>query len=58
MDFSWESVTEQREAVDKVRSQDFKAPWGGGTPNQYTLPDGRIVDAETCLYRPSMRDES
>ena len=54
--FSWESVSEQQ-AVDKVRSRDFKAPWGGGTPNQYTLPDGRIVDAETCLYRPSLRDE-
>ncbi len=55
--FSWESVAEQQE-VDKVRSRDFKAPWGSGTPNQYTLPDGRIVDAETCLYSPSLRDES
>ncbi|MXY99607.1 sulfatase-like hydrolase/transferase [Candidatus Poribacteria bacterium] len=54
--FSWESVAEQM-AADKVRSQDFKAPWGSGTPNQYTLPDGRIVDAETCLYSPSLRDE-
>ena len=55
--FSWESVAEQK-ATDSVRSRDFKAPWGGGTPNQYTLPDGRIVDAETCLYRPSPRDEN
>ena len=54
--FSWESVAEQM-ATDRVRSQDFKEPWGRGTPNQYTLPDGRIVDAETCLYRPSLRDE-
>ena len=55
-DFSWESVAEQI-ATDKVRSRDFKEPWGQGTPNQYTLPDGRIVDAETCLYRPSVREE-
>ena len=54
--FSWEKVAEQMEA-DKVRSQDFKEPWGRGTPNQYTLPDGRVVDAETCLYRPSVREE-
>ena len=54
--FSWGSVAEQR-AADKVRSRDFKEPWGKGTPNQYTLPDGRVVDAETCLYRPSVRDE-
>ena len=54
--FSWESVAEQQ-AADSVRSRDFKAPWGGGTPNQYTLPDGRIVDAETCLYNPSLRDD-
>ena len=51
--FTWESVSQQI-ATDKVRSRDFKEPWGGGTPNQYTLPDGRIVDAETCLYRPSV----
>ena len=54
--FSWESVAEQM-ATDKVRSRDFKEPWGKGTPNQYTLPDGRVVDAETCLYRPSVREE-
>ncbi len=55
-DFSWETVAQQM-TVDKARSQDFKEPWGRGTPNQYTLPDGRVVDAETCLYRPSLRDE-
>ena len=51
--FTWESVSQQI-AADKARSRDFKEAWGGGTPNQYTLPDGRIVDAETCLYRPSV----
>ena len=54
--FSWESVADQIEA-DKVRSRDFKEPWRAGTPNQYTLPDGRVVDAETCLYHPSVREE-
>jgi choline-sulfatase len=54
--FSWESVAEQME-TDRIRSRDFKEPWGRGTPNQYTLPDGRVVDAETCLYHPSVRDE-
>ena len=54
--FSWESVQEQID-MDKIRSQDFKEPWGRGTPNQYTLPDGRVVDAETCLYRPSVRKQ-
>lgn len=55
--FSWESVRDQM-AVDKERSRDFKEPWEKGTPNQYTLPDGRVVDAETCLYHPSVRDEA
>ena len=54
--FSWESVRQQI-ASDRERSRDFKEPWGKGTPNQYTLSDGRVVDAETCLYRPSVRDE-
>ena len=49
--FSWESAENQKNA-DKERSKDWSAPWGGGTPNQYTLPDGRIVDAELCLYNP------
>ena len=49
--FSWESVKNQKNA-DKERSKDWAAPWSGGTPNQYTLPDGRIVDAELCLYNP------
>ncbi len=54
--FSWEAVAEQK-AADQVRSRDFKEPWGRGTPNQYTLPDGRVVDAEICLYSPSVREE-
>ncbi|MDE0552714.1 MAG: sulfatase-like hydrolase/transferase, partial [Candidatus Poribacteria bacterium] len=54
--FSWEAVDEQK-AADQVRSRDFKEPWGRGTPNQYTLPDGRVVDAEICLYSPSVREE-
>ena len=54
--FSWESVAAQK-ASDLVRSRDFKEPWGKGTPNQYTLPDGRVVDAEICLYSPSVRDD-
>ena len=49
--FSWESVENQKNA-DKERSKDWSAPWDSGTPNQYTLPDGRIVDAELCLYNP------
>ena len=55
--FSWESVAEQK-AADMERSRDFKEPWGRGTPNQYTLPDGRVVDAEICLYRPSVRKKA
>ena len=56
-DFSWEDVQKQKD-IDQERSKEFKEPWGGGTPNQYTLPDGRIVDAELCLYNPVLRDET
>ena len=56
-DFSWEAVT-QRIAAEADRRRTFKEPWGRGTPNQYTLPDGRIVDAETCLYRPSLKEDA
>ena len=55
--FSWEDVQKQKD-IDQERSKEFKEPWGGGTPNQYTLPDGRIVDAELCLYDPVLRDET
>ena len=54
--FSWEDAKKQK-GLDKERSKDWTAPWTGGTPNQYTLPDGRIVDAELCLYNPVLRDE-
>lgn len=53
--FRWETVAQQQ-AADTQRSQEFAEPWGRGTPNQYTLPDGRVVDAETCLYSPSVRE--
>ena len=51
--FDWETVRRQI-ASDEERSLSFAAPWGKGTPNQYTLPDGRIVDAETGLYSPTV----
>ena len=54
--FAWEDVEKQKD-IDKERSGDWKAPWGRGTPNAYTLPDGRIVDAELCLYSPVLRDQ-
>ena len=50
--FEWEDVA-RRIALDRDRSLAFAPTWQRGTtPNQYTLPDGRVVDAETCLYQP------
>ena len=44
---------ETRKNADKERSKDWACTVErSGTPNQYTLPDGRIVDAELCLYNP------
>ena len=48
-DFDWETVRRQI-ASDEERSLSFATPWNEGSSNQYTLLDGRIVDAETQLY--------
>ena len=56
--FDWEVVTQQI-ASDRERESRYASSWNKGTtPNQYTLPDGRIVDSETCLYSPTVQDLS
>jgi len=45
-------------AVDHKREQDrqmasnYQLPTSKGGPNQYHMPDGRVVDADTVLYHP------
>ena len=51
--FDWEEQ-QKRIAADEIRSQDYASTWGKGTPNQYRLPDGRVIDAETGLFSPSV----
>jgi len=47
--FSWEGAREQL-AADQARLPQFHSGVRPSTPNQYTLRDGRICDAETGLY--------
>ena len=51
--FDWEQVS-RKIAHDKIRSEDYASSWGKGTPNQYRLPDGRVIDAETGLFSPQV----
>ena len=53
--FDWERVGGQI-ADDEARSEHYSSTWGGGTPNQYRLPDGRAIDAEIGLYSPTVVD--
>ncbi len=46
---SWESLYATRKA-DLERATQGRLTYEGVTPNQYALPDGSIVDAETALY--------
>ena len=55
--FSWESVAEQKATDNWNKAETSRNRGAEAPPNQYTLPDGRVVDAETCLYRPSVREE-
>ena len=48
-DFSWEAAHQQLEA-DRLRVPEFLSGQRPSTPNQYTLRDGRVCDAETGLY--------
>lgn len=47
--FSWEQAHRQLEA-DRKRVPDYLSGKRPSTPNQYTLRDGRVCDAETGLY--------
>lgn len=47
--FSWPEVHRQLEA-DRARAPEFLSGLRPGMPNQYTLRDGRVCDAETGLY--------
>jgi choline-sulfatase len=47
--FSWEAAHAQLVA-DRHRVPDFLSGRRPSTPNQYTLPDGRVCDAEAGLY--------
>ena len=51
--FSWLEVRRQIE-IDSRRTEEHAARWGRGTPNQYQLRDGRVIDAEKGLYPPSV----
>ena len=48
-DFSWEAAHRQLEA-DRLRVPEFLSGQRPSMPNQYTLRDGRVCDAETGLY--------
>jgi choline-sulfatase len=48
-DFSWESAHRQLEA-DRLRVPQYLSGRRPSMPNQYTLRDGRVCDAETGLY--------
>jgi choline-sulfatase len=47
--FDWEAAHRQLEA-DRLRVPEFLSGQRPSMPNQYTLRDGRIFDAETGLY--------
>ncbi len=47
--FSWEQAHRQL-AADRLRVPDYLSGQRPSTPNQYTLKDGRVCDAETGLY--------
>jgi choline-sulfatase len=47
--FSWEEV-HKRLAADRKRRLEVTSGMKPTTPNQYMLPDGRLVDAEGDLY--------
>ena len=47
--FDWEAAHRQLEA-DRLRVPEFLSGQRPSMPNQYTLRDGRICDAETGLY--------
>ena len=56
----WEAITAiDFEQIDKQRRADERRLEANSLPNeqpgnQFCLPDGRIVDAETRLYEPSV----
>ena len=51
LDFE-ETLTRQKQMADL--KDDFRLGTYQGGPNQYHLPDGRIVDADSPLYRPDI----
>ena len=53
-EFSWQEVRRQIEIDTRRTCGALRPTWGKGTPNQYQLRDGRIIDAEKGLYPPSV----
>ncbi|HET6455819.1 MAG TPA: sulfatase-like hydrolase/transferase [Armatimonadota bacterium] len=52
---SWESLFDRRNA-DLERANRGLLHYEGVTPNQYALPDGTVVDAETELYSEYLKE--
>jgi len=51
----WEAITAiDFEQIDKQCRLEANSPPNEQPGNQFCLPDGRIVDAETRLYEPSV----
>ena len=55
--FDWDETTRRlREEQERLKARYPKRTAAAG-PNQYLLPDGRMVEAETTLYRPHIVEE-
>ena len=52
---SWEGLFDRRKA-DLERANQGLLQYEGVTPNQYALPDGTLVDAETELYSEYLKE--
>jgi len=51
LDFA--DVDRKREQDERM-AEDYRLPTPKGGPNQYNMPDGRVIDADTLLYHPQV----
>ncbi len=50
--FSWDEVARGREEGTRTLRERYPKRTAAKGPNQFLLPDGRLIEAETTLYRP------
>lgn len=50
-------VVDEKRARHHELTQQFQLGASQGGPNQYHLPDGRVIDADTPLYQPHVITE-